>query len=352
MRRYLALGTSVLVFGWNSLASSATPPSLDIEQIHHAATKARSLFLDDAQRIGAVDTFLKLVRIKGPSGQEQSVRDEVERALTLAGAAALPARDKDLAGPCNLVMEIPGSGGLARQPCILLNAHLDTLERSTPELLAFDAGTGDFCHSDEADAGKPSSFGGDDRSGVAVIVEAIRHLQGDYWSRGVAHRRVLLVFTAGEERGCLGAKYLSQREPNLFAAVEAGVSIDGPLDFRSDYPRTSFVAVVSESDSKIMPYQHVLGLMQEFCERSGARFGRTETGLGMGDFAHFPPSARSALHLRSPVRGFHNKERVNVQDLVSHIDLLCYLLLGWDHSLPAKLSPETLSATFGQAADD
>jgi putative aminopeptidase FrvX len=344
MRRYLAIGAWVLVVGWNSLANAATPASLDIGQIHNAATKARSLFLDDARRIGAVDTFLKLVRIKGPSGQEQPVREEVQRVLALAGAAEVPAKNKDLEAPCNLVMEIPGSGDLASQPCILLNAHLDSIERSTPELLAFDAGTEDFYHPHEADSEKSSSFGGDDRSGVAVLVEALRKLQADYWSRSVAHRRVLLVFTAGEERGCVGAKYLSRREPNLFTALEVSLSIDGPLDFRSDYPRDSFVAVVSESDSKIMPYRHVIGLMQEFCERTGARFGRTETGLGMGDFAHFPPSARGGLHLRSPVRGFHHKERVNVQDLVNHIDLLCYLLLGWDYSLPAQLSPETLSA--------
>jgi putative aminopeptidase FrvX len=351
MKRYLAIGASVLIFGWNGLADSATPASLDIRQIHNAATNAHSLFLDDARRMGAVDTFLKLVRIKGPSGQEQSVREEVKRILTLAGTGTVPAKGQDPEAPCNLVMEIPGSGGLADQPCILLNAHLDTIERSTPELLAFDAGTGDFYHRHEADSEESSSFAGDDRSGVAVLVEAIRHLRADYWNRGVAHRRILLVFTADEERGCVGAKYLSQREPNLFTALEVSLSMDGPLDFRSDYPRDSFVAVVSESDSRITPYKHVLGLMREFCERTRSRFGRTETGLGMGDFAYFPPSAHAGLHLRSPARGFHEKERVNVQDLINHIDLLYYLLLGWDYSLPAKLSPETLSATFGRAAD-
>jgi putative aminopeptidase FrvX len=351
MRRCAAIGAFVLVVGWNSLANSAPAASLDIGQIHQAATKARSLFLDDVQRVGAVDMFSKLVRLKGPSGQEQSVREEVQRVLAQAGCVAVPAKNKDPEAPCNLVMEIPGLGALASRPCILLNAHLDTLDRSTPELLAFDAGTGDFYHPHEADPQKSSSFGGDDRSAVAVIVEAIRHLHGDYWSRGVAHRRILLVFTAGEERGCLGAKYLSQHEPDLFTTLEVSLSIDGPLDLKSDYPRDSFVAVVSESDSKIKPYEHVIGLMREFCERTGARFGRTETGLGMGDFAHFPPSARSSLHLRSPVRGFHNRERVKVQDLINHIDLLCYVLLGWDYSLPAKLSPETLSAAFERAAD-
>jgi hypothetical protein len=47
------------------------------------------------------------------------------------------------------------------------------------------------------------------------------------------------------------------------------------------------------------------------------RFGRTEIGLGMGDFAYFPASARAGLHLRSPVRGFHNRERVKVRDLIN-----------------------------------
>ena len=61
-------------------------------------------------------------------------------------------------------------------------------------------------------------------------------------------------------------------------------------------------------------------------------------GLSMRDFAHFPASARAGLHLRSPLRGFHSRERVNVQDLINHIDLLCYLLLGCDHSLPVNIS--------------
>ena len=60
--------------------------------------------------------------------------------------------------------------------------------------------------------------------------------------------------------------------------------------------------------------------------------------------ACFPPSARAGLHLRSPVRGWHNKERVNVQDLIGHIDLLCYILLGLDQNLPADISRDSKSA--------
>ncbi len=338
MKRCLVVGVVVLLLGCSSLADSARPIALDVAHIHKVATNAKSLFLDEAGRTQAVDTFLRLVRIKGPSGQEQPVQEELQRILTRIGAVVVPTRRNDRKAPCNLIMEIPGSGSLAGRPGILLNAHIDTIGRSTPEFLMFDDGSGDFYHLHENDSEKPSSFGGDDRSAVAVIVEAVRLLQANYWSRDAVHRRILLVFTAQEERGCAGAKYLSKHEPDLFINLEISISIDGPLDFKSDYPRDSFVAVVSESDSKIMPYKHVIELMQEFCGRTGARFGRTKTGLGMGDFAHFPASARAGLHLRSPVRGFHSRERVYVQDLLNHIDLLCYLLLSWDHSLPVNIS--------------
>jgi len=341
MKKHLAFGVVVLLLAGSSLAHSASPTALDVENIHKAAANAKSLFLGEPSRIQAVDSFMRLVSIKGPSGLEQPVKEELLRTLTQAGAVVVSTQTDDPTAPCNLIMEIPGSGDLAGRPSVLLNAHTDTIERSAPEFLAFDESTGDFYHLHESDSQKSSSFGGDDRSAVAVIVEAVRLLQANQWARGVAHRRILLVFTAEEEQGLLGAKYLSLHEPALFASLEISLSIDGPLDFRSNYPRDSFVAVVSESDSVIMPYKHVLELMQEFCGRSGTRFGRTEIGLGMGDFSCFPASAHAGLHLRSPVRGFHRTERLNVQDLINHIDLLCYSLLGWDHSPPANISPQT-----------
>jgi putative aminopeptidase FrvX len=231
-------------------------------------------------------------------------------------------------------MEIPAPPSLADRPAILLNAHIDTIQRSTPERIAFDRDAGDFYHLDETNSAKVSSFGGDDRSAAAAIVEAVRHLHAKYWSHGVAHRRIVLVFTALEETGCLGAKYLAAHQPELFEMVEISLSMDGPLDLRSSYPQDSFVAVSAESDRSKEPYKRVLGLVRAFCDRSGTRFAQTEFGLGMGDFASFPPSAHAGLHLRSPVRGWHNKERVKLQDQINHVDLLCYILLGMDDKVP------------------
>ena len=111
---------------------------------------------------------------------------------------------------------------------------------------------------------------------LSDALECRRLLQADYWSRGVAHRRIVLVFTADEERGYLGAKYLNRHQPELIANMDVALCMDRPLDFRSNYPQELLVAVVWEKDSAVLPYKRVLDLMQDFCERTKMRFGRTE----------------------------------------------------------------------------
>jgi putative aminopeptidase FrvX len=336
MKKFSAIFIIILLILCNNFAVSAAQNSLDKTQIHKTAVNAKSLILGEAERVRAVDTFVQLVSIKGPSGKEQEIQNELKKIITKAGAKMVPLKSDSNQAPCNLVMEIAGTGNLADKPGILLNAHVDTIARSTPEFMVFDANNGDFYHLYESDSGQSSSFGGDDRSAVAVIVEAIRKLQTDYWGRGVPHRRILIIFTADEERGCVGARYLSEHQPELFDDLEISITMDGPLDFMANYPNDSFVTVVSESDSENLPYKNVIRLVKEFCESTETKFGRTEIGLGMGDFGSFPAKACAGLHLRSPVRGFHTKERLKVQDLVNHIDLICYIMLAWDNPVPDK----------------
>ncbi len=340
-------GSAICLLALVLTGSSGRPAAraeVNLQEVRQAAVDANSLFLNETGRVSAIETFLKLVSIKGPSGQEQAVGEVVQRFLTEAGAVRIIPQTGVEKAPYNLVLEIPASSARSEEPGLLLNAHLDTIERCTPELLAFDARTRDFYHRNEADPNKVSSFGGDDRSAVAVIGEAVRVLKVRYWDHGITHRRIVLLFTAEEERGSVGAKYLSEHEPQLFKRLELSLTMDGPLDLKSRYPLDSFVAVARESDRTVQPYEHVLQLMRDFCRRTGTSFGQTEIGLGMGDFACFPPSARAGLHLRSPVRGWHNKERVNVQDLIGHVDLLCYILLGLDQKLPADISRDNKSA--------
>jgi len=332
--------SATILFSFSWLASSA---ELDLGEIRRAANGAHSLFLDSTGRVSAIDTFLALVKIKGPSGEEQLVVQEITNLLKQTGARVIPAAtngatDKEgKAVPHNLVMELPESTDLGSEPGILLNGHIDTINRSTPDGLAFEPDTLDFYHADDKAAGKISSFGGDDRSAVAGIVESIRVLHAKYWSRGVAHRRIVLAFTAQEEVGCLGAKYLSQHQPELFRNLKFSLSMDGPLDLRSRYPDVRFVVVRLESDRAIPPYRDLLNYISQFCARAGMQFEQTEYGLGMGDFASFAPEAHAGLHVRSPVRGWHNHERVNLQDQLNHVDLLCHILLAADRKIPEDL---------------
>lgn len=190
------------------------------------------------------------------------------------------------------------------------------------------------------DPNRNSSFGGDDRAGVAAIVAAVRLLQTDFWSRGVPHRRIVLLFTAGEERGCIGARYLARNQPELFEHLDLSLSMDGPLDFHPNPPTNRVVAVVADTDLRNQPYRRVLELLHEFSGRTQIADEHTEYGLGRGDFAYFPAVAHAGLHLRSPVRGYHTQERVNVRDQINHVDLLCHLILGWDQALPRQARPE------------
>lgn len=324
---------AILLFFGRSLVVAAAP-ELDATQIDRAASNAPSLFLNATQRIQSIHTFLSLAQIPGRSGREQMIRDAVKRLLASSGAREIPLKAIGSNVPLNLVMELPATGGLTNAPGLLLNAHLDTIAQSTPENIAFDSASGDFYHRFQTEPGRNSSFGGDDRSGVAAIVEAVRSLQINFWNRGVPHRRIVLVFTADEERGCIGARYLASHQPELFERLDLSLTMDGPLDFHPYPPTNRVIAVVAEADTTKAPYRRALELLREFSARTKISFEHTEYGLGRGDFAYFPASANAGLHLRSPVRGYHTQERVNVRDQINHVDLYCYLILGWDNALP------------------
>lgn len=306
------------------------------------AERTPSQFQTTRQRLAAVTLFTALVEIPSPSGAEGPLRNYLRGYLTALGAREIRLAKPEAPRMNNLVMEFPASPGLADQGAILLNAHLDTISalRCTPEGMRYDAGQGDFYHAGENQPGRSSSFGADDKAGVTVIVSALAALQAgplnqsvgnpDGRARSAAHRRILVVLTAEEETGFKGAQHLAQYYPELFAGVEVSLTFDGPLEFDSHYPKDSFVLVVKEANAATQPYRHVLELVGQACREMKVSHGRTETGLGMGDFEAFPAQAHAGLHLRSPERGLHARERVKVADLIRHIDLLEYLLLNYD----------------------
>jgi len=332
MKPHLFLRTLAAVLGATLLSAAPVPPQPDT--VRAAGTNATSHLLNAPARARVADTFLDLVRIPGVSGEEQAIGRALSTRLAALGATNLPLRIVGSNTPANLALVLPASHGMESKPGMLLNAHIDTIAVSTPQHLVFDPASGEFSHAHESDPSLPSSFGGDDRSGVAVVVAALEHLHEHHWKKGVPHRKFVILFTAQEERRLGGARYLARHQPDLFDGLEISLCIDGPLNLQTDYPRERLVAVVPKALEATQPYRRVLEHLDAFCIKAEIQSRRTEIGLGSGDFAAFPANAKAQLHLRSPVRGWHTRERVQIQDLVHHTAFLTSLLLELDSRSP------------------
>ena len=104
-----------------------------------------------------VKTFLDLVKIDSPSGEEQSMAKEIANRLKRLGAKVI----FDSYG--NVIGKFDGIGAP-----VMLNSHMDTVEPGRgikPKV------TGDKITSDGE-----TGLGGDPKAGVAAILEALESL--------------------------------------------------------------------------------------------------------------------------------------------------------------------------------
>jgi tripeptide aminopeptidase len=157
-----------------------------------------------------LDTFLELVRIDSPSGEEAACARQVAAALAAAGlavgfddTAAVTGSDTG-----NLIATLPGTAPGKR---IVLSAHLDTVDPGRGIVPVIEDGV--------IRAEGDTVLGGDDKSGIAAILEALRRIADD----GRAHGEVVVVMTTGEELGLRGAKAL---DPAFVAGADLAVVLD------------------------------------------------------------------------------------------------------------------------------
>lgn len=140
-----------------------------------------------------VEEFLNMVRIDSESFNEAKMAEYLKKKLASFGAKiAFDNAHKALGGNCgNMVAKIPGE---LKKEMVLLCAHMDTVKPGQgikPQI------KGDTITSD----GK-TVLGADDKSGIAVILEALTALK----EKKIAHRPVEIAFTVAEEQGLVGAK--------------------------------------------------------------------------------------------------------------------------------------------------
>lgn len=142
-----------------------------------------------------LDTFLDLTRMYCLSGHEKQAADYCAAALRECGCTVQidDAGEKVGSDTGNLYAELPGTA----EGSLVLTAHLDTVgpcENVAPVIrdgVIYSDGT--------------TVLGGDDKVGVASILEAVRTLvEGDE-----PYPTVKVIFSIQEETGCLGAGALN-----------------------------------------------------------------------------------------------------------------------------------------------
>jgi tripeptide aminopeptidase len=143
-----------------------------------------------------IDYFMDLVRIDSLSRREGAVARRLKADLEALGAKVRidDAGERVGGDTGNVIATIPGT---APGPWLLLSAHMDTVVPGE--------GIVPVRRTDRITSDGRTILGGDDKSGVAIIMEVLRTVA----ERRIPHGGVEVAFTICEEVGLLGAKHLA-----------------------------------------------------------------------------------------------------------------------------------------------
>lgn len=143
-----------------------------------------------------VAEFLQLIKIDSPSGQERQIADVLKQKLEQLGCQVYEDKAGGQVGGAtagNIIATLPGRGD---GPMLMFSAHMDTVEPGRgiqPEI-----------KDDIITSAGDTVLGGDDKGGIAAILEAVRVIQ----EQNISHSGLEIVFTIWEEGGLKGAKAL------------------------------------------------------------------------------------------------------------------------------------------------
>ncbi len=150
-----------------------------------------------------VQTFLELVQIDSPSGEEQKIAKEIIRRLGALGGSV----ERDTYG--NVIAKFKGTG-----EALMINAHLDTVEPGR--------GIKPVIQGDKIISDGRTILGGDPKAGVCAILEALTSLKEEKRK----HVPLEVVFTLSEEIGLKGAVNLDYSK----ISAKRGITFDGVND--------------------------------------------------------------------------------------------------------------------------
>ena len=177
-----------------------------------------------------VEEFVELVQIGSVSRHEAGMARRLVPALEAMGAEV----QVDDAGAAlggdsgNVFARFPGTAPDA--PPLLMSAHMDTV---APGDHVRPVVQGDIVRTDGT-----SVLGGDDKTGIVAILEALRVAR----ERRIPHGTVEVLFTICEEIGLLGAKHFDARR--LTARTGIVLDCDGVCELITRAPAANRISVV------------------------------------------------------------------------------------------------------------
>ncbi len=145
-----------------------------------------------------IKTFTELVRIDSLSREEGEVAERLVRELkSLNAVVRVDDAGTQVGGNTgNVIAAFPGT--TSAEP-VLLSAHMDTVVPGR--------GIKPIREADRIRTDGTTILGGDDKSGIAIILEVLTVLS----ERKIPHPPVEVIFTICEEAGLVGAKHLDVR---------------------------------------------------------------------------------------------------------------------------------------------
>lgn len=142
-----------------------------------------------------LETFFEYVRIDSETGNEKAMADRVAADLSATGCEVVTDRAGETAGSNGYNVYATLYGDAGAEP-LIMSAHLDTVVPGV--------GVDPYVEDGVIRSRGETILGGDDKSGVAAIVEALRSAA----EQKLPHRTVEAVFTICEEGGLRGAQQL------------------------------------------------------------------------------------------------------------------------------------------------
>ncbi|MCG9682987.1 M20/M25/M40 family metallo-hydrolase [Vibrio sp. Isolate23] len=168
--------------------------------------------MSEINRERLIEHFCQLIKIDSESRNEKQIAEALSEQLGNMGFTVhkLPVPDK-VSNGFNLYARLDGS----IEDSVVLSSHMDTV---TPGI-----GVEPVIQDGIIRSKGDTILGGDDKSGIAAIMEAVRCIQ----SSGSAHKTIELAFTVHEEGGLFGSQHFDMS----FITSDKAIVLDtgGPI---------------------------------------------------------------------------------------------------------------------------